>query len=84
MAHGHSNPRIADELHGSVKAVEKGTTAIRLNLGPFRQGLTDRRVFAALVYLRSQSDLFEVEGELAGKVVSVAVVHDSEIPIADE
>ncbi len=77
MAHGLSNRAIADELHVSMKTVEKGITAIFLKLGPFRQGLSDRRVSAALVYLRSQSDPFEVEGDLTGNVMSVAVLQDS-------
>jgi DNA-binding NarL/FixJ family response regulator len=58
MAHGLSNRAIADELHISVKSIEKGVTAIFLKLGPFDQGSSDRRVSAALVFLRAQTDPF--------------------------
>ncbi len=58
MAHGLSNRAIADELHISVKTIEKGVTAIFLKLGPFDSRATDRRVAAALVFLRNQSDPF--------------------------
>lgn len=58
MAHGLSNRAIADELHISVKSIEKGITAIFLKLGPFDQGGSDRRVSAALVFLRAQTDPF--------------------------
>jgi DNA-binding NarL/FixJ family response regulator len=58
MAHGMSNRGIADELHISVKSIEKGVTAIFLKLGPFNQGFSDRRVSSALVYLRGQVDPF--------------------------
>jgi DNA-binding NarL/FixJ family response regulator len=58
MAQGMSNRGIAEELHISVKSVEKGVTAIFLKLGPFNQGLSDRRVSSALVFLRSQTDPF--------------------------
>ncbi len=36
MAHGLSNRAIAEELHISVKSIEKGVTAIFLKLGPFK------------------------------------------------
>ncbi len=58
MAHGLSNRAIAEELHISVKSIEKGVTAIFLKLGPFNQGFSDRRVSAALTFLRSQTDPF--------------------------
>jgi DNA-binding NarL/FixJ family response regulator len=58
MAHGLSNKAIAEELHISVKAIEKGVTAIFLKLGPFNLGSSDRRVSAALVYLRTQTNPF--------------------------
>ena len=58
MAHGLSNRAIAEELHISVKSIEKGITAIFLKLGPFDQGSSDRRVSAALVFLRAQTDPF--------------------------
>ncbi len=58
LAHGLSNRAIADELHISVKSIEKGITSIFLKLGPFDPTLEDRRVSAALIFLRSQSDPF--------------------------
>jgi DNA-binding NarL/FixJ family response regulator len=58
MAHGMSNRGIAEELHISVKSIEKGVTAIFHKLGPFNQGMSDRRVSSALVYLRRQTDPF--------------------------
>jgi DNA-binding NarL/FixJ family response regulator len=58
MAHGLSNRAIAEELHISVKSIEKGVTAIFLKLGPFNQEFSDRRVSSALVFLRAQTDPF--------------------------
>jgi hypothetical protein len=58
MAQGLSNRAIADKLHISVKSIEKGVTAIFLKLGPFDQAVSDRRVSAALVYLRHRTDPF--------------------------
>jgi DNA-binding NarL/FixJ family response regulator len=58
IAHGLSNRAIAEELHISVKSIEKGVTAIFLKLGPFNQRFSDRRVSSALVFLRSQTDPF--------------------------
>jgi len=58
MAQGLSNRAIAEKLHISVKSIEKGVTAIFLKLGPFDQGISDRRVSAALVYLRHRVDPF--------------------------
>jgi DNA-binding NarL/FixJ family response regulator len=58
MAHGLSNRAIADELHVSVKSIEKGVTAIFLKLGPFSTAGADRRVSASLVFLRTQTDPF--------------------------
>ena len=58
IAHGLSNRAIAEELHISVKSIEKGVTAIFLKLGPFNQKVSDRRVSSALVFLRSQTDPF--------------------------
>ena len=54
LAHGLSNKAIAEELHISVKSIEKGVTAIFLKLGPFNQDASDRRVSAALVFLRAE------------------------------
>jgi DNA-binding NarL/FixJ family response regulator len=58
MAHGLSNRAIADELHISVKSIEKGVTAIFLKLGPFSPAGADRRVSASLMFLRTQADPF--------------------------
>jgi DNA-binding NarL/FixJ family response regulator len=58
MAHGRTNRAIADELHMSVKSIEKGITAIFSKLGPFDQGIEDRRVSASLAFLRTQADPF--------------------------
>ncbi|HUY66356.1 MAG TPA: response regulator transcription factor [Acidimicrobiales bacterium] len=58
MAHGRSNRAIADDLHMSVKSIEKGITAIFSKLGPYDQGIEDRRVSASLAYLRTRADPF--------------------------
>ncbi len=58
LARGLSNRAIADELHISVKSIEKGITAIFLKLGPFNSAFADRRVSAALMFLRTQVDPF--------------------------
>jgi DNA-binding NarL/FixJ family response regulator len=64
MAHGLSNRAIAEELHLSVKSIEKGVTAIFLKLGPFDSTATDRRVTVALAFLRNQSDPFGPVGNV--------------------
>jgi DNA-binding NarL/FixJ family response regulator len=58
MSHGLSNRAIAEELHISVKSIEKGVTAIFSKLGPFDSTSTDRRVSASLAFLRTQTDPF--------------------------
>jgi DNA-binding NarL/FixJ family response regulator len=58
MAHGRSNRAIADQLHMSVKSIEKGITGIFSKLGPFDQGIEDRRVSASLAFLRTRTDPF--------------------------
>jgi DNA-binding NarL/FixJ family response regulator len=58
MAHGRSNRAIADQLHMSVKSIEKGITGIFSKLGPFDRGIEDRRVSASLAFLRTQADPF--------------------------
>jgi DNA-binding NarL/FixJ family response regulator len=63
MAHGMSNRGIANELHISIKSIEKGVTAIFLKLGPFDREFSDRRVSSALVYLRAQVDPFGPSGD---------------------
>ncbi len=57
MAHGLTNNAIAEEVHLSVKSIEKCVTSIFLKLGPFQRS-SDRRVSAALVFLRAQTDPF--------------------------
>jgi DNA-binding NarL/FixJ family response regulator len=78
MARGLSNRAIADELHYSVKSIEKGITAIFLKLGPFEQGLSDRRVSAALVYLRAQTDPNRAEHEEVPAATPVVLIDDPE------
>jgi len=58
MAHGLSNRAVAEVLGISVKAVEKYVTVIFRKLGLSDHSLTDRRVSAALVFLRAQSSAF--------------------------
>ncbi len=55
MAHGLSNRGIADELHLSVKAIEKHVTTIFRKLGLTSQSLIDRRVTAALIFTRAET-----------------------------
>jgi DNA-binding NarL/FixJ family response regulator len=63
MAHGRSNRAIADQLHMSVKSIEKGITGIFSKLGPFDRGVEDRRVTASLAFLRTQADPFGARPE---------------------
>ncbi len=58
LSHGLSNRAIASELPLSVKAIEKGITAIFHKLGPFDHELVDRRVSACLSYLRATGGPF--------------------------
>jgi DNA-binding NarL/FixJ family response regulator len=77
MAHGLSNRAIAEKLHISVKSIEKGVTAIFLKLGPFDQCVSDRRVSAALVYLRHRPDPFGPDEHLDERATPVVVLkHD--------
>jgi DNA-binding NarL/FixJ family response regulator len=78
MAHGLSNRAIADELHISVKSIEKGITAIFLKLGPFDSAEADRRVSASLVFLRAQTDPFGPVAELPERSVPVAILKTTE------
>jgi DNA-binding NarL/FixJ family response regulator len=67
MAHGLSNRAVATELHVSIKAVEKYITIIFKKLGLVDQSFVDRRVIAALTFLRSQENPFAQlleEGEI--------------------
>ena len=77
MSRGLSNRAIADELHYSVKSIEKGITAIFLKLGPFGQGHSDRRVSAALMYLRARSDPSGSDHEAVPATMPVAFPDDS-------
>ncbi len=78
MAHGLSNRAIAEELHISVKSIEKGVTAIFLKLGPFNEGFSDRRVESALVFLRSQTDPFGTTREYGNKTTPIVLIRDSD------
>jgi DNA-binding NarL/FixJ family response regulator len=77
MARGLSNKAIAEELHISVKSTEKGITAIFLKLGPFDQSTSDRRVSAALVFLRSQIDPFGPNIDVEVPAAPIVVVKES-------
>jgi len=76
MAHGLSNRAIAEELHISVKSIEKGVTAIFLKLGPFNDGFSDRRVSSALVFLRSQTDPFGTSPETGTGATPIVLIKD--------
>lgn len=58
IAQGLSNRAIASELNLSLKAVEKYVTGILRKLALIDNTILDRRVSAALIYLRAQSDPF--------------------------
>jgi DNA-binding NarL/FixJ family response regulator len=77
MAHGLSNRAIAEKLHISVKSIEKGVTAIFLKLGPFNSAAADRRVSAALAFLRTQTDPFGPMTDVADRSAPVGALRDS-------
>ncbi len=58
IAHGLSNRAVASELNVSMKAVEKYVTIIFRKLGLSDHSLVDRRVIAALTFLRAQANPF--------------------------
>lgn len=58
LAHGLSNRAVAEVLGISVKAVEKYVTVIFRKLGLLDHSLVDRRVNAALIFLRARSGPF--------------------------
>jgi DNA-binding NarL/FixJ family response regulator len=57
LARGLSNKAIAEALNISTKSIEKGITSIFIKVGPFNCG-ADRRVTAAITFLRAQTDPF--------------------------
>ncbi|MFC6236379.1 LuxR C-terminal-related transcriptional regulator [Longivirga aurantiaca] len=59
LAYGASNGAIAARLNLSVKAVEKHVTVIFRKLGLTGQDSLDRRVTAAVIYLRSRAAPFD-------------------------
>ncbi len=81
MAHGMSNRGIADELHISIKSIEKGVTAIYLKLVPIDQGLSDRRVSSSLAFLRTQTDPFGSESNSRGPMAPIIVVNPLKDPV---
>ncbi len=58
IAHGLSNRAVADELSVSLKAVEKYISVIFRKLSLSDHSMVDRRVIAALIFLRSQANPF--------------------------
>ena len=58
VAHGLSNRAAADVLGISMKAVEKYVSSIFRKLGLVDHRLVDRRVNAALAFLRTESNPF--------------------------
>jgi DNA-binding NarL/FixJ family response regulator len=58
IAHGLSNRAVASELNVSMKAVEKYVTIIFRKLGLSDHSMVDRRVIAALTFLRTQANPF--------------------------
>ena len=62
IARGLSNRGIAGELHLSVKGIEKHVTTTFRKLALTDQSFIDRRVTAALTYLRSQDHPFPMTG----------------------
>jgi DNA-binding NarL/FixJ family response regulator len=76
ISKGLSNRAIASELHMSVKAIEKDITAIFRKLNLLDGTWVDRRVSAAISFLRTLSNPFEPEIQAVGageKWSSVAV-----------
>jgi DNA-binding NarL/FixJ family response regulator len=61
ISKGLSNQAIASELHISVKAIEKDITAIFRKLNLLDGTWVDRRVSAAISFLRTRSNPFEPE-----------------------
>ncbi len=76
IAHGLSNRAVADALNISVKAVEKYVTIIFRKLGLFDHSQVDRRVNAALIFLRSQSNPFNPLLDPQHREPHIVVPHD--------
>lgn len=70
MAHGLSNTAIAKALCVSVKAIEKCVTTIYRKLNLTDQNLVDRRVAAAIIFLRAQTIPFvpQAPAEISGRL----------------
>jgi DNA-binding NarL/FixJ family response regulator len=82
MARGLSNRGIAGELNLSVKGIEKHVTTIFRKLDLTDQSFIDRRVTAALTFLRSQDHPFLVtpdETEESGNAQGVRVEPDATV-----
>jgi DNA-binding NarL/FixJ family response regulator len=73
IARGLSNRGIAGELSLSVKGIEKHVTTIFRKLDLSDQSLIDRRVTAALTFIRSQDHPFLVSSDNADASDSVVV-----------
>jgi DNA-binding NarL/FixJ family response regulator len=58
IAQGLSNRAVASELNVSLKAIEKYVTIIFRKLGLVEHSMVDRRVIAALMFLRTQANPF--------------------------
>jgi len=78
MAHGLSNKAVAAELNVSVKAVEKYITLIFRKLGLTEHALIDRRVIAALTFLRSQADPFRPDHHTDACIDALVAPRDSD------
>jgi DNA-binding NarL/FixJ family response regulator len=78
ISKGLSNQAIAAELHISVKAIEKDVTAIFRKLNLLDRTWVDRRVSAAISFLRTRSNPFgpEPQALVANEVWSSATVPD--------
>ena len=78
IAHGLSNRAVAEALNISMKAVEKYVTIIFSKHGLVDHSLVDRRVNAALIFLRTQSNPFNPLLDPQNRVPQIVVPHDME------
>jgi DNA-binding NarL/FixJ family response regulator len=76
IAHGLSNRAVASELNVSMKAVEKYVTIIFRKLGLSDHSMVDRRVIAALTFLRTQANPFNPLLDPSNRDPHVAAPHD--------